>query len=231
MLIGSLAMAFGDAWHWQIAGRLVSGAGGVLLTVQLTKMVTDWFAGKEIATAMGAVRQFLAGRRRALAGDLAVDRHRLGRESRVLCGLGRWSRSQSCWLLAYQTPPAAAASAAASQRLDRQDDRRLERGRPDLGLVQCRIRYRLQLRTDHAGRARLVDRAGRLGDLDRVVIAVFSVPFGGFVADRFKHPQTMLVVASFLFAGLMLVLAHSSRRHRRRDRDRYRSAASRRGRS
>src|ERR1700722_17103054 len=53
MLIGSLAMAFGETWHWQIAGRLVGGAGGVLLTVQLTKMVTDWFAGKEIASAMG----------------------------------------------------------------------------------------------------------------------------------------------------------------------------------
>ena len=54
MLVGSLAMAFGETWHWQIAGRLVGGAGGVLLNVQLTKMVTDWFAGKEIATAMGA---------------------------------------------------------------------------------------------------------------------------------------------------------------------------------
>ena len=45
-------MAASDIWGWQMAGRLVSGAGGVLLTVQMTKMVTDWFAGKEIATAM-----------------------------------------------------------------------------------------------------------------------------------------------------------------------------------
>ena len=52
MLVGSLAMAFGESWSWQIAGRLVAGAGGVLLNVQMTKMVTDWFAGKEIATAM-----------------------------------------------------------------------------------------------------------------------------------------------------------------------------------
>src|SRR3979490_1387685 len=52
MLIGNLAMAYSDSWTGQIAGRLVSGAGGVLLNVQMTKMVTDWFAGKEIATAM-----------------------------------------------------------------------------------------------------------------------------------------------------------------------------------
>ena len=52
MLLGGLAMAFSDSWNGQIAGRLVAGAGGVLLNVQMTKMVTDWFAGKEIATAM-----------------------------------------------------------------------------------------------------------------------------------------------------------------------------------
>src|SRR6202040_4307556 len=56
-LAGSLAMALTDmalinSWGWQIAGRLIAGAGAVLLNVQLTKMVTDWFAGKEIATAM-----------------------------------------------------------------------------------------------------------------------------------------------------------------------------------
>ena len=52
MLVGSLAMALSDSWNVQIAGRLVAGAGGVILNVQLTKMVTDWFAGREIATAM-----------------------------------------------------------------------------------------------------------------------------------------------------------------------------------
>src|ERR1700736_2829573 len=52
MLIGGLAMALSNSWTAQIAGRLVAGAGGVLLNVQMTKMVADWFAGKEIATAM-----------------------------------------------------------------------------------------------------------------------------------------------------------------------------------
>ena len=52
MLVGELAMALSHSWPVQIAGRLVSGAGGVMLNVQMTKMVADWFAGKEIATAM-----------------------------------------------------------------------------------------------------------------------------------------------------------------------------------
>ena len=52
MLAGSVAMAFAASWSTQIAGRLIAGVGGVILSVQLTKMLTDWFAGKEIATAM-----------------------------------------------------------------------------------------------------------------------------------------------------------------------------------
>ena len=53
MLVGELAMALSPSWPVQIAGRLVSGAGGVMFNVQMTKMVADWFAGQEIATAMG----------------------------------------------------------------------------------------------------------------------------------------------------------------------------------
>jgi len=52
MMAGGLVMAFAPTWHWQIAGRIGAGIGGVVLNVLMSKMVTDWFAGKEIATAM-----------------------------------------------------------------------------------------------------------------------------------------------------------------------------------
>jgi MFS family permease len=52
MVGGGLAMAFAPTWPWLLAGRIVAGIGGVLLNVLMSKMVTDWFAGKEIATAM-----------------------------------------------------------------------------------------------------------------------------------------------------------------------------------
>src|SRR5512147_79267 len=48
MLIGGLAMALTDYWTMQIAGRVVAGGDGVLLNVQMSKMVDDWFAGREI---------------------------------------------------------------------------------------------------------------------------------------------------------------------------------------
>ena len=47
--LAALAQGFGGlAW-----GRLVAGVGFVVGTVYLTKMVADWFSGKELATAMG----------------------------------------------------------------------------------------------------------------------------------------------------------------------------------
>jgi MFS family permease len=42
-----------SAWFPALAfGRLLSGTGAVLMNVLLTKMVADWFAGRELATAM-----------------------------------------------------------------------------------------------------------------------------------------------------------------------------------
>lgn len=52
MVGGGLMMVFASTWPWQLAGRLVAGVGGVLLNVLMSKMITDWFVGKEIATAM-----------------------------------------------------------------------------------------------------------------------------------------------------------------------------------
>lgn len=53
MLAGGLAAALLPDWTAQVAGRLVAGLGGVLLNVLMTKMVADWFAGRELSTAMG----------------------------------------------------------------------------------------------------------------------------------------------------------------------------------
>jgi MFS family permease len=43
------------------AGRVLSGIGAVFLNVLVTKMVTDWFQGKEVATALGVVSSWPLG--------------------------------------------------------------------------------------------------------------------------------------------------------------------------
>jgi len=55
MIAGELTMALAPGWALQIGGRLLAGTGGILLNVVMSKMVTDWFAGRETATAMGVI--------------------------------------------------------------------------------------------------------------------------------------------------------------------------------
>jgi predicted MFS family arabinose efflux permease len=52
MALGGAMMGIASSFPVMAAGRLISGVGAVLLNVLLTKMVADWFAGREIVTAM-----------------------------------------------------------------------------------------------------------------------------------------------------------------------------------
>lgn len=52
MLAGGALGSFGPGWTWIVTGRLMAGIGGVIINIVMTKMVADWFAGREIATAM-----------------------------------------------------------------------------------------------------------------------------------------------------------------------------------
>jgi MFS family permease len=52
MILGGALMAFWTTWNGLWTGRILSGFGGVLLNVLLTKMATDWFAAHRTATAM-----------------------------------------------------------------------------------------------------------------------------------------------------------------------------------
>ncbi|WP_161600948.1 MFS transporter [Teichococcus oryzae] len=49
---GGVLAGLAEDYATLVAGRLLSGVGGVLLNVLMAKMVTDWFAGREIVLAM-----------------------------------------------------------------------------------------------------------------------------------------------------------------------------------
>jgi predicted MFS family arabinose efflux permease len=55
MAIGCALMGVGASFAVEAAGRLIAGTGAVLFSVLITKMVTDWFAGREIVTAMSVL--------------------------------------------------------------------------------------------------------------------------------------------------------------------------------
>jgi MFS family permease len=53
MTLGAVLMGVSSNYTVLIMGRVISGCGAVLLNVLVTKMVTDWFQGREIVTALG----------------------------------------------------------------------------------------------------------------------------------------------------------------------------------
>ena len=52
MAAGGAVTGLADTYAAAVVGRVVAGIGGVLLNVLMTKMVMDWFAGREIVAAL-----------------------------------------------------------------------------------------------------------------------------------------------------------------------------------
>ncbi|MBR1192375.1 CynX/NimT family MFS transporter [Bradyrhizobium sp. AUGA SZCCT0160] len=210
MLSGSLAMALATSWGVQICGRLVAGAGGVVLSVQLTKMLTDWFAGREIATAMAIlVNSWPAGIAVSLltlpviGTRWGVDAVHLAVAAFTACGIALIA-------LLYRAPIDHAAASTTAARLDRNTVLAVITAGLIWGLFNIGFAIIFSF-----GPSMLVERGWSIAAAGSAIsivlwIAVFSVPFGGFLADRTGRPQTILVAAALVCAMLMILLPRTS---------------------
>jgi len=52
IVIGALGAGLADSYAAALVARITAGSGAVLLNIVLTKMLVDWFAGRELAFAM-----------------------------------------------------------------------------------------------------------------------------------------------------------------------------------
>lgn len=208
MTAGSLVMATTDVWWWQMAGRLVSGAGGVLLTVQLTKMGTDWFAGKEIATAMAIfVNSWPAGVAISLLVLPAIGT--AYGAGAVFLAAGALTAFGILLIAFYQSPPAATASAAGSVRLDLLALLAVIVAGAIWGLFNVGFAMIFSF-----GPSLLAERGWSIAAAGSAIslvlwLSVISVPAGGFIADRTGRPLTLAVTASLAVALLLAWLPRS----------------------
>ena len=208
MTAGSLVMATTDIWGWQMAGRLTSGAGGVLLTVQLTKMGTDWFAGKEIATAMAIfVNSWPAGVAISLLVLPAIGT--AYGAGVVFLATGALSAIGIVLIMFYQPPPGATVSAAGSGRLDPLALLAVIVAGAIWGLYNVGFAMIFSF-----GPSLLAERGWSIAAAGSAIslvmwLSVISVPSGGFLADRTKHPFVAAIAASLVVAGLLAWLTRS----------------------
>ncbi|HLX16197.1 MAG TPA: MFS transporter [Bradyrhizobium sp.] len=209
MLVGGLAMALSVSWSLQIAGRLVAGAGGVLLNVQMTKMVADWFVGKEIATAMAIfVNSWPAGIALSLLTLPAVGTAFGvgGVHLAVVVLIGLFGL---LFAATYHPPADVMTAATTAARLDRNAAVAVVAAGLIWGFFNVGFAMIFSF-----GPAMLVERGWSIllaGSTISIVLwlAVVSVPMGGFLADRTGRPAVILVAGCVVFAILMLALPRS----------------------
>ncbi len=208
MMAGGLMVLASASWEIQIAGRLLAGVGGVLLNVLMTKMLTDWFAGREIATAMGifvnswpfgiALALLLLP---ALAAAASLTIALLGVVCLVAAGFAALA-------FAYQPAPKADAGPAASQasRLG---------GAPLAGIVCAGLIWGLYnaalgmifgfAPAMLAEKGWTATAASSVTSIVLWLVAV-SVPLGGILADRVGRNDAVLATGLLLF-GIALFAA------------------------
>ncbi len=211
MLAGSLLMlwpatAWPGGWAMQITARLLAGAGAVALNVAMAKMVTDWFAGREIATAMGifvnswpfgiamglllfpklAAEAGLAGVNLLVAAALAVGLTALVALYRSPHGVTMAPTTASGW------PEGAARNAVLVAGLI-------------WGLFNAAFGVVFGF-----GPLMLTERGWTLAAASSATsivlwLVVVSVPLGGVLADRSGRPLAVLIGSCLAFAAALLV--------------------------
>jgi predicted MFS family arabinose efflux permease len=206
MMAGSCIMAFSPAWGGQIAGRLVAGVGGVLMSVMMAKMVADWFVGKELATAMGIlVNSWPIGIAIALivVPPIGVD---FGASAVALAAAALIGAGAAVFALTYRAPPASADTSRASGRLTRQ---------AVMGVICAGAIWGLYnigfVMIFSFGPAMLVERGWSItgaGSTISIVLwlSAVSVPLGGVLADRTGRHEAIMLGCFVVTAALLMAM-------------------------
>ncbi|MGO1118451.1 MFS transporter [Rhodovibrionaceae bacterium A322] len=209
MLAGALLMLWSHSWEGQLAGRFLAGIGGVLLNVLMSKVVADYFAGREIATAMGIfVNSWPVGIALALLVLPVVATQRDLETALILVVL-----VVLAGLLAFVfgvRPVAVTANTSGTRR-------RLT-GRPLAAVIVAGTIwgfYNGALSMVFSfGPSLLIERGWTLTNASSVTsltlwMVVISVPLGGYLSDRFNQRDGVMLGSFAVFAFLLGLAAHS----------------------
>jgi predicted MFS family arabinose efflux permease len=213
MAAGGVVMGVSHGLPMALVGRLLSGAGAVLFGQALTKMVTDWFAGREIVVAMGV---FLASWPFGIVLGLLLQgpmTHDLGWRS-VMHGTALVAAAALLLLVAAYRPPAMTATRPAGAAAPRHRLWLLPPLRQVMPLMVASVMWAcvnlgLVIFFSFAP-GLLQERHVATADAAALTsaalwILMVSVPVGGFLAQRSGRTGAAIVVFSAV-AALALAL-------------------------
>jgi MFS family permease len=204
MLAGGGLIAFGQGWGALVAGRSLAGAGGVVVNIVMTKMLVDWFVGREISTAMavfvnswpiGIAVALLSLPWLAAAGGLALAWGAV---------LGVIAVGLALFILVYRAPEGAdPGPSAASPRVARLPAWPLVLA----GMIWALYNSALAMVFSFGpalltGRGWALTAASSATSLFMVLVAV-GIPLGGYLADRSGRRDGVILVSLVGSAILM----------------------------
>jgi MFS family permease len=214
MAIGGLLTATGD-YSTVLAGRLISGAGAVLLNVLLAKMATDWFSGREIGTALG----LLVGSWPVGIGVALISLPWLAVNATVALAFASTGAIAALLLVLiagfYHVPPTAVSPSPS------EPGERPRLSLPEFGLVSLAGSIWMLFNVGYIlvvsfGPALLMSKGQSQQDSGFVIswvswTVLVTIPLGGILIDRFGRATTLMIVSLAAFAaGTALMLTMPS---------------------
>jgi MFS family permease len=207
MVVGGVLTGAAGGFAPAAAGRIVSGIGAVLMNILLARLISDWFAGEELSTAMGVMLTSwpvgLGLAAATLGGCGGAARMAVGRADNGVRGGAR----TVLMLLYRQAPrPAGAATGPARATLSPRDLRL------SLSAGFAWGCFNASLVSIVAFAPRLLLTQGMtLGDAGFVVslaiwLTIVSIPLGGLLGDRLGRPNLMIVAGSLVAAVITLLI-------------------------
>ena len=213
MTIGTALVGFSHSFPTAASGRLISGMGTILLNVLMAKMVADWFAGKEIITAMAIfVNSWPAGIGLALVTQPGIN-SALNWPAVFYISAATSVVGFALMAIFYRSPAEAKQIPVVSK--------------PKVALTGTQI-YLVSLAAIiwafYNGAYIIVPNFGPpllssqgMDFAEAAVLVSFnnwliigSVPLGGWMAQKFRRPNTFMVLGFTLFGLAMLLLPFGS---------------------
>jgi predicted MFS family arabinose efflux permease len=215
-LVGLAAMAAGGAlmgtttsFTALVAGRLMSGTGAVLLNVALTKMTADWFAGREIVTAMSVlIASWPFGIAVALIGFVPLASV-LGWSAVMYAGAVLAVASLALIAVAYRNPPGTATKEIAKLELNLTGREWLLVGLAGVAWGTFNVGYIALVSFAPAmfvarGYS-LVEASGLISIIGWVMIV--SIPLSGYAAEASRRPHAVTAAGLVLSAASVVLMA------------------------
>ena len=208
MVAGALVTASASGFVIAAIGRLISGVGAVVLNILMSKMVADWFAGKEVSTALAVT---LSSWPVGLGAAVATLGHLAGatswRTSVMVTAL--WAAIGLVLMQLYRDPPATRTVTSLGGLGRRELTLSLSAGFA-WGCFNASLIAILAF-----GPSLMIAQGATLGDAGSIVslaiwVTIISVPLGGLINDRLPSSTPMIVGGSLLAALATLFIPVST---------------------